>query len=195
MDMVEPDQHKRRPFPIYPAQECDENCLECVLTEACFDKMYLDESAESGQVRKGDGMVFERCGDCECCAKSANAKLVAMDEAEDKLKNEEPYDDHRVNKQPGWLNRRSGKKHGQIEVMSCDWFTEEPDIQEVLKEQRVLHMAYDTWKVTSSDASCKEKLISELGKYADYYHLLSVVINEGVIRFPDGKTYVVSKAE
>jgi hypothetical protein len=87
------------------------------------------------------------------------------------------------NKQSGCLTEKEKDERERERVLiakteppEMPWFTEEPDIQQVLEQQEVLHMA---------------KPLYQLHRSGELYHeLLKVIVNEGVIRFPDGRTFV-----
>jgi hypothetical protein len=72
-----------------------------------------------------------------------------------------------------------GTKAAETNEDGSVWFSEEPDIQRVLEEQDVLHMAKPSMQMHRAGER--------------YFHLLDVICNEGVIRFHDGTTFTVKR--
>lgn len=82
--------------------------------------------------------------------------------------------------QSGWLTEQQVKKRQQLLDETDNWFTEEPDMQKILTDQGVLHMAKPKCQVHRS---------------GDLYHkLLEVIMHEGIIRFPDGRMFAIEEA-
>ena len=66
-----------------------------------------------------------------------------------------------------------------MDPIADNWFTEEPDMQVILEDQGVLHMAKPRCQVHRS---------------GDLYHkLLEVIIHEGLIRYPDGRIFAIEE--